>query len=134
MKLRTIRIESVVLLGLSAALGGCAAAAVGAAAGAAGAIAYTERGASSQVNASVAESTAATEATFEDMGIAVTGRETEGDREVEIRGERGEMDVNVHIEREDAGSTQIDVVATEGTLDYDRDYARSVLSGILERL
>lgn len=134
MNLSTIRIESVIILGLSTALGGCVAAAVGAAAGAAGAIAYTERGASSRVNTSVAEATAATEEAFDHMGIAVTGRETEGDREVEIRGERGEMDVNAHIEREDAGLTQIDVIAREGTLDYDREYARSVLSEILERL
>lgn len=134
MNLRTTKIESVIILGLSVGLGGCVAAAVGAAAGAAGAIAYTERGASSQVNASVAESTAATDETFEDMGIAVTGRETERDREVEIRGERGDMDVNVHIERQDAGSTRIHVVAREGTLDYDREYARSVLGKILERL
>lgn len=133
MNLRAIRIESVIVLGLSTAFGGCAAAAVGAAAGAAGAIAYTERGAGSQVNVTVAEATAAAEATFEDMGIAVTGRETE-EGEVEIRGERGGMDVNVHIEREDAGMTQIDVTAREGALDYDRDYARSVLTQILDRL
>lgn len=44
------------------------------------------------------------------------------------------MDVNVSIEREDAGLTQIEVTAREGTLDYDREYARSVLGGILERL
>lgn len=134
MNLRTIRIDVVIILGLSTVLGGCVAAAVGAAAGAAGAIAYTERGASTRVNASVAESTAAAEEAFDDMGIAVTGRETEGDREVEIRGERGDMDVDVHVEREDAGLTQIDVSARESTLDYDREYARSVLSEILERL
>lgn len=55
MNLRTIRIENAIALGLTAALGGCAAAALGAAAGAAGAIAYTERGARSQVDASVAD-------------------------------------------------------------------------------
>lgn len=132
MNLRTIRIENAIALGLTAALGGCAAAALGAAAGAAGAIAYTERGARSQVDASVAESAAATEAVFEEMGITITGRETEEGRAVEIRGESGEMNVNVSIERDDV--TEIEVIAREGAIDYDKDYARSVLSRIVGRL
>lgn len=134
MTLRTVRIENLLAVALAVVLGGCAAAAVGAAAGAAGAIAYTERGASSQVNTSVGDATAATERAFEEMDIAITGRETKNDTEVTIKGERGDMDVNVAIERKDPSVTEIHVTARESALDYDREYARNVLSRIIEQL
>lgn len=127
-------IQPVLALAALVLIAGCAAAA-GAAAGAAGAIAYTERGVTSEVDASVPEVVRATEATFRDLGIRVTRRETEEDgTEVEIEGESGDMDIQVDIERDDPPTTEVSVYARKNVVDYDRDYARSILQRIITRL
>ena len=116
-------------------LAGCLAAA-GAAAGAAGAIAYSERGASTNLDASVGEVAQAAEAVFAELGITTTERDMEdGGEEIQLTGETtgGEMRVNVEIEAEDSGLTNVHVTAQEGTLDYDRDYAEDVLRRIISR-
>ncbi|MGH7475591.1 MAG: DUF3568 family protein [Longimicrobiales bacterium] len=112
-------------------IAGCAAAA-GAAAGAAGAVAYSERGATATVDAPLNDVVAAAEATLNEMGIAIVERDTETD-DVELTGNRGDLEVNVDIER--SGSvTEIEVTAKEGTLDYDRDQARDIVARIVQRL
>ena len=116
-------------------LAGCMAAA-GAAAGAAGAIAYSERGASTNLDASVGEVAQAAEEVFAELGITTTERDMEdGGEEIQLTGETtdGEMRVNVEIEAEDSGLTNVHVTAQEGTLDYDRDYAEDVLRRIVSR-
>lgn len=115
-------------------LAGCAAAAAGAA-GAAGAIAYSERGAETQLEASLAEITRATEDVFADLGLTITERDVEdGGDEVELTASSGEMRVVVDIEREGSGLTSVEVTAREGTLQYDRDYAEDVLRRIMRAL
>lgn len=111
---------------------GCAAAAAGAA-GAAGAIAYNERGAESQVEATVAAVERATENVYADLGLAISDRDVESD-EVELTGRSGDMRVVADIEDEGNGLTSIEVTAREGTLDYDRDYAEDVLRRILRAI
>lgn len=117
----------------AAAAAGCWTAA-GAAAGAAGAIAYTERGARSQVDASVGEAVAATEAVFRDRGIRTTEREVDDGDEIELEGQIGDRDIDVDIEREDPGVTEIEVTVQESIVEYDRDEARAILQDIVARL
>ena len=121
------------VLALVSTATGCIAAA--AAAGAAGAIAYTERGANSEVNASVNTLLQATEATFSEMNIVIIERKTaENGTEVELKGNRGDLDVTVNIHQDNPPTTKIDVTAKRNVVDYDRDYARDILQRVLKRL
>jgi FAD/FMN-containing dehydrogenase len=121
------------LLALTFSLGGCLAAA--AAAGAGGAIAYNDRGAHSLVNGSVADVVADARAVFSAMGITPDGEDAgdtnENDRTVS--GMRGNMRIRVEIERQTGTTSEVMVTAREGTLDYDRELARDILSRIMAR-
>ncbi|HEX6038407.1 hypothetical protein [Longimicrobium sp.] len=126
-------LKMVLVLALAVLPSGCLAAA--AAAGAGGAIAYNERGASSLVNGSVADVVADARAVFAAMGITPDGEDAgdtnENDRTVS--GMRGEMRIRVEIERQSATTSEVMVTAREGTLDYDRELARDILSRIMAR-
>lgn len=112
---------------------GCIAAA--AAAGAAGAIAYSERGAESQVAASVPALVQAAEATFSDLNIAITERKTaENGTEVQLTAKKDEMDISIDIERASESTSKIEITARRNLVDYDRDYARDLLQRILTRV
>jgi opacity protein-like surface antigen len=121
------------LLALATLPAGCLAAAV--AAGAGGAIAYNERGAQSQVNGSVADVAADARAVLTAMGITPDGEDggDGGENDVTVSGTRGEMRVRVEIERQSATTSEVMVTAREGTLDYDREMARDILSRIMAR-
>lgn len=111
---------------------GCVAAA--AAAGAAGAIAYTDRGAKGVVNATVPKAIDDTRAVFRDLGITIEsdpGASAEND--VTVVGRRGEMRITVEIERESASTSEVEVFAREGTLDWDRSLSRDILARINAR-
>ncbi|MQA89958.1 MAG: DUF3568 family protein [Gemmatimonas sp.] len=128
------KIKWISLLAFTAIVGACGAA-LAAGAGAGAAIAYSERGVSSSVNASLDETAAATRAVFADMEIAAGDQQWDDDRtEHEIKGSRGDLDVTVDMEQKGSGMVGIDVVAREGTLDYDREYAREILSSIVAQL
>lgn len=123
---------AVALMLLLSAAGGCAAAA-GAAAGAAAAVAYDERNASAQVDASVSALIGATEAVFRDMGITVMHREASGDSEMEFHGTMSEGDVAVHIEREGGSTSTVVVTVKEGEVNYKPSIAGRILERIIAR-
>jgi hypothetical protein len=113
--------------------GGCAAAA-GAAAGAAAVIAYNERNASANVDASVAELASATTSVFSEMGIAENDRRTsEGGTEVDVFGVSDDGDVTVHIERDGGATTRVVVTVREGDVDYKPTIAGRILQRIIDR-
>ena len=119
------------LLVVTVLTSGCIAAA-GAAAGAAGAVAYSDRGARSEVTVPLDDLVRAVEATFSAMDIAITERSRKEDgSETHLKGKNGNMEVNVDINRDQ--TTKIQVIARRNLVDYDRDYARDVLKKILER-
>ena len=120
------------LLMIVAALSGCLAAA--AAAGAAGAIAYTERGATSLADAPVDALVQRTEAVFAELDIEIIERtvNTEDD-EVTLKGKRDDMEVTVEIESQDEDTAEVDVYARENLVQWDREFARSVLERIVVR-
>jgi hypothetical protein len=123
-------LKMVLVLALATLPAGCLLAAAGA--GAAGAIAYNDRGAESLVNGSVAEVAADARAVLTDMGIVLDAGDT-GGNDVTVSGARGEMRVRVEIERQTATTSEVMVTAREGTLDYDREMARTILSRIMAR-
>ena len=121
------------LIPLGIALAGCAAAAVGAGAG--GALYLTSRGAESIVNGRVGDVSQAVRATFTDLGIPVESTKTEeGGDEREISGKKGDLDVNVKWERETSSTTKVEVTARKNAAEWDKDYAKDVLSRIVKKL
>ena len=117
------------LLALGAASGGC----VAAAAGAAGGIYLTSRGAESLVNATTDEATNRARAAFQSMGIQETGYSTDdGGDEQELKGTSGDIDVTVDIERESSTTTKVEVTAKKSAVNWEKDYAKQVLSRIVE--
>jgi len=124
--------KMVLLLALATVPAGCVAAAA-AGAGAAGAIAYNDRGAHSLVNGSVADVATDARTVLRDMGITLDGEDAgdTGENDVTVSGTRGEMRIRVEIERQSATTSEVMVTAREGTLDYDREMARDILSRIM---
>ena len=122
----------VLLAVLATSAPACLAAA--AAAGAGGAIAWTQRGASSSVSGSVDQVYGRAEAVFRDMGITQTGQSS-GDQGAErsLKGTREDTEVTVEIERESASTSKVEVYARRNTVEFDRGYARDVLTRIVNR-
>jgi hypothetical protein len=120
--------------GLIATTGGCIAAAAGAAAGAAGAIAFTQRGAETNLEASLDETVQATERVFDGMDIVLTERTESGDTDVTLTGETGDTTVVVEIGPGADGLTHVHVTARESAVDYDTDRAEEVLRRIVEEV
>jgi hypothetical protein len=115
---------------------GCAAVAVGAAAGvgAAGAIAYSERGAKGDVKGDVDQVKRQTEATFAQMGIHPTASATKkSGAEQELQGMVQGLDVNVKIVAVNPEISHVEVEARSGALGWDKDYAKNVLSRIVQQ-
>jgi len=110
---------------------GCVAAA---AAGAAGAVYLTSRGAESVVQGSVDEIAGRAEAVMGEMGIVKEGESTEnqGDEQV-LKGKKGDLDVTIEIERESESTAKVEVTARENLAEWDKDYAKEVLSRIVQK-
>lgn len=133
---RTTRLVQALALGLLIPFLQSCGVAAGAAAGTAAGLAYSDRGAETDVVASTDKVARATEATFRDMGITLTETETDrDDDDIKIKGTQGDRDVVVDIDRNsDAGSTHIEVTVKKNVVDYDRDRAAKILSDIMRRL
>jgi hypothetical protein len=131
MQLRTIALGlALVIAPLS--LSGCFLVAAGA--GAAGAIAYTKRGAESDVAGSVDEVFGRAVSAFEGSGIRETGRSTEeSGAKRRLMGSKGELEVTVELSRASSSTTKVEVVAKKNAVEYDKDVAKDVLNRILAR-
>jgi hypothetical protein len=120
------------LLGASLSLGGCFLVAAGAGAGAA--VAYTNRGAKSVVDLSVAQAMDRSTAVFQQLGIAETGRGTEDSgAKGHVTGTKGELEVTVEVSRASATTSNVEVYARKSAVQYDKDFARDVLTRIIQR-
>jgi hypothetical protein len=120
------------MIGVSlSAGGGCAAAVVGAGA-AVGAVAYTNRGAKGTANGAVANVGRQTQAIFNEMGIQMTASATKNSgAEQELRGITPGKEVTVHIRRAAPDVSEVEVQAREGTLTWNKEYARNILTRIV---
>jgi hypothetical protein len=68
------------------------------------------------------------------MGIKVTGSEMkEAGKERDLNGKSSKADVSVSMKATNGGTTHVEVVAREGTIKWNKDYAREVLSKIAAR-
>ena len=110
---------------------GCLAAA---AAGAAGGIYVTSRGAESVVEGSVDQIAGRAEAVMSEMGIVKQGESTEdqGDKQV-LKGTKDKLDVTISINRESPNTAKVEVTARENLAEWDKDYAKEVVSRIVEK-
>ena len=119
------------LVGLVLPSTGCLAAA---AAGAAGGIYLTSRGAESVVQGSVEEVASRAEAVMVELGIVKQGESTEdqGDKHV-LKGTKGELDVVINVSRESPSTAKVEVTARENVAEWDKDYAKEVLSRIVQK-
>ena len=121
------------IVGMAGTFTGCIVA--GAAAGAAGAVAYSDRGARSEVAVSVDSLARVVEATFSSMNISVTERTRKEDgSEQHLKGKTGETEINVDINQDQAPTTKIQITAHKNVVDYDKEYARDILKRILQRI
>jgi hypothetical protein len=120
-----------VLAGLSlvASSAGCVAA-VAAGAGAGAAVAHGERGVEAKMARSVDDVFTRAQTVFGEMGITETGQDNDGDRERELKGRRGDLEITVDIQDVGDGTSSVNVYAQRSTVDWDRDYARVILRRI----
>jgi hypothetical protein len=127
---------SVALLVLPLVAGACSrttAAVATAGAAAAAAIGYSDRGATSNVDVSVARVATAAEQVFRDRGITLTERKNEEDG-IEVQGTDGEWKVIVDIERDaDEPLTSIEVTVSKDQVNYEKSRAEDILRAILAR-
>lgn len=117
---------------LATGSGGCMTAAV-AGAGAGAALAYDDRGVSTTMQGSVDGVFARAQTVFREMGITETAQDNDGD-ERELKGQAGNgLEITVDIEAESATMVQVAVFAQRNTVNWDREYARSVMERIMAR-
>lgn len=111
---------------------GCFLAAAGA--GAAGAIAYTNRGASSDVAGNIDQVFDRAVAAFQQSGISETGRSTENNgTERKLIGTKGEYEVTVELNRSSDAITKVEVVAKKSAVEYDKEMAKDVLNRMVAK-
>jgi hypothetical protein len=110
---------------------GCLAAA---AAGAAGGVYATTRGAQSVVEGSVDQVAGRAETVMSEMGIVKQGESTDkqGDKHV-LKGTKDQLDVTININRESPTTAKVDVTARKNLAEWDKDYAKEVVSRIVQQ-
>ena len=131
MHLRTLALRFVLAASPFVA-GGCFLVAAGA--GAAGAIAYTNRGATSNVPGTVDQVFDRTATAFQAAGVAETGRSTANNGEQrKLVGTKGEYEVTAEINRSNDTTAKVEVTAKKSAVEYDKELAKDVLNRILAR-
>lgn len=129
---RTTRLLTAALLG-AAAMGtsGCFLVAAGAGAGAA--VAYTNRGATANIEGTVPVVFEKAVRAFGSMQIAETGRATENSGDLQrLVGKLGEQEVTVEVKRSSENVTAVEVTAKKNIVDYDKDLAKRVLDAMVK--
>jgi hypothetical protein len=87
----------------------------------------TFQGRVSQVNDRV-------QSAFNDLGIRTTSSQTsDSGKSQEITGKNGDKTITVDMKEAGKGTTEVEVVAREGSLQWNEDYAETVLSKISEK-
>ena len=118
------------LLAIALPSTGCLAAA----AGAAGGVYLTSRGAESLAQGSVDQIAGRAEAVMGELGIVKEGESTgnQGEQHV-LKGKKGDLDVTIEIERESESTAKVEVSARKNLAEWDKDYAKEVLSRIVQK-
>jgi hypothetical protein len=96
--------------------------------------AITHESTSSDIKGSVSEVNSRTQDVFKEMGIDLTGSQTQASgKEQDLTGKAGDKTVTVQMKEISTGVTHVQVTAKEGSLQWNEDYARSVLSKLVEK-
>jgi hypothetical protein len=131
MHMRTLALRLALAASLFVA-GGCFLVAAGA--GAAGAIAYTNRGAASNIAGTVDQVFDRTVTAFQAAGVAETGRSTANNGEQrKLVGTKGEYEVTAEINRSNETTSKVEVTAKKSAVEYDKELAKDVLNRILTK-
>jgi hypothetical protein len=131
MHLRTLALR-LALVASPLIAGGCFLVAAGA--GAAGAIAYTTRGATSNVAGTVDQVFERTVAAFKQAGTTETGRSTANNgEERKLVGTKGEYEVTAELNRVNESTTKVEVIAKKSAVEYDKELAKDVVNRILTK-
>ncbi|HEY3444861.1 MAG TPA: hypothetical protein VGK67_00800 [Myxococcales bacterium] len=117
---------------LAASLGatGCWTAAA-AGAGAVAGVAYTNRGAETEVNGSVAQVEKRAQKVLEQQGIAIAASKVEagGSKRV-LEGKHGDLNVTITMVGTTESQTHVEVVAQKNPVQWDKDYAKQLAQNI----
>lgn len=92
------------------------------------------QGAESQVNGSLPYVAKSAHDVFQDLGVSQTGVSIQdsGTNET-IKGKKGDLSVEVQLSRTSAGETHVGIIAKRGAFNWDKDFARNVLSKIVQK-
>jgi hypothetical protein len=91
-------------------------------------------GVDGNVKGSVADTQKHTQQVFRDLGIDQTASSTEkSGAQQTLKGQKGDTEVTVTINRTDAAMSHVEVTANQGALKWNKDYARNVLSSIVQK-
>lgn len=115
---------------LALAASGCLAAA--AAAGAGAGVYLTSQGAESIVDAPIARVAERSRIVMQQMDIAPTGTQMNGDgSERELKGRTGDVDVTIELEAQSDSTTRLEVTARDNLVQYDQELAREIVERIV---
>jgi hypothetical protein len=90
-------------------------------------------GADSQVRGSVSDVNHHAQDVFKKLGIQATGSSMKNSgTEQTLTGKKGDLNVEVKMDQAGANQTHVQVVAKEGSLKWNKDYAKNVLAHIIE--
>lgn len=129
---RTIRLFATVALAAAAVTSsGCFLVAAGAGAGAA--VAYTNRGATANIEGTVPAVFDKAVRAFGTLQVAETGRSTENSGDTQrLVGTLGEQEITVEVKRSSESVAAVEVTAKKNVVDYDKDLAKRVLDAMMQ--
>jgi hypothetical protein len=108
--------------------------AVAAGGGAAGAAYFTSRGAKAVVKGTPDKLETTSEQVLSELAIPLTDQKTEkGGAHRELKGKKGELDVTVTIDQKDDRTSEVEVTARKNAVEWDKEYAESLLKDIIKR-
>jgi hypothetical protein len=91
-------------------------------------------GAEGDVKGSVSDVKSTTQDAFKQMGIVQSGSSVEkSGAQQSIEGKKGDKTVDVQLSKQGPNQTRVSVTTKEGGTKYNKDYAQSVLSNIVQR-
>jgi len=128
------KLGGALLAATALAMAGCVAAA-GAAAGAGAATYVQSASPESALEGGIDQASSWTMAAYRDLGIAIAENDSKDGgkkREFEGKAANGET-VHVTLVSQDNGTTSVQVTARKRAVEYDKDYARTVLAQIMSR-
>ncbi len=77
---------------------------------------------------------AAAKRALSERSIEISEQKTDkGGTHRELKGKKGDLDLTVEIEGRDDGTADVEVAARKNAVEWDKDYAKSLLNSIIKR-